>query len=126
MKFTFQRDRVITSKFGHSIFFPKGVPTHVPPEMIPEVVAAGGVSDEEVDLDPPKQPTGKTEPVDPVERKKAIFAAFEAIALRNRREEFTAAGVPHGKALARELGWQLPNAERDLLWVEFNNRDKLT
>lgn len=124
MKFTFQRDRVIASKFGHSIFFPKGVPTHVPPEMVAEVVAAGGISDEEVDLDPPKPVEGKTEPVDPTERKKAVFAAFEAMILRNRREEFTAAGVPHGRSLAKELGWSLPNQERDLLWVEFHNQGK--
>lgn len=124
MKFIFPRERTISSVFGHTIHFAKGVPTHVPPEMYREVIAAGGVTEDDVDLDEPKKPSGVQEPVDPVEREKALFAAFEAIALRNKREEFTAGGQPHPKALAKELGWQVPNKERDVAWVKFQTGNK--
>lgn len=123
MKFVFHRARTVSSVFGHSIAFEKGVPTHVPPEMYREVMAVGGVPEDELDLDKPA-PTGPQEPVDPVERKAAIFAAYEAMALRNKREEFTAGGQPHLKALAKQLGWSVADKERDLTWAEFKTADK--
>lgn len=123
MKFVFARAKTVSSVYGHVIHFPKDEPTHVPPEMYAEVMAVGGVPEDELDLDPPK-PGEKQEPIDPIERKKAIFAAFEAIAVRGKREEFTAGGQPHPKALAKELGWSVQNKERDALWVEFQTADK--
>ncbi len=119
MKFVFNRDRTIASVFGHVIHFPKGVPTHVPPEMHKEVFQAGGVPEGDVDLDEPAAPQGAVEPVDPTERERLMFAAFEKLVLRNRRDDFTASGAPHPKALARELGWMVQNKERDLAWVKF-------
>lgn len=121
MKFVFSRNRTVSSVYGHVIHFEKDVPTHVPPEMYREVIAVGGVSETEVDLDPPA-PDGKSEPADPAEREKAIFAAFEALATRGRREDFTAGGQPHPKALASELGWPIHNKERDLMWVKFQSK----
>ena len=121
MKFVFARNRVVSSKFGHVIEFPKDVPTHVPPEMYQEVLAVGGVPEDDIDLDPPKT-EGVDEPVDPAAREAALFAAFEALALRNKREEFTAGGQPHQKALAKELGWTVSNKERDLMWVKFKTK----
>jgi hypothetical protein len=125
MKFVFQRNRVVASLYGHVLDFKKGVPTHVPPECYAEVVAAGGIPEdgEELDLDPPKK-EAKQEPVDPVSRKKAIFDAFETLSLRGKRTDFTAGGAPHGKALEAELGWNVSNKERDLLWVEFQTAGK--
>lgn len=122
MKFVFARDRIVTSRFGHVINFAKGVPTHVPPEMYQEVLAVGGTPEEDIDLDPPKSSDGKDEPVDPVAREAALFAAFSALALRNKREDFTAGGQPHPKALAKELGWSISNKERDLMWVKFKTK----
>lgn len=121
MKFVFARERTLSSVFGHVIHFPKGEPTHVPPEMYKEVMAAGGVPEEEIDLDPPKDPSQKYEPVDAEAREQAVFDAFEKITVRGKREDFTAGGQPHGKALSVELGWSLSNKERDLLWVKFKN-----
>lgn len=122
MKFVLNRNRVVASVHGHVINFIKGEPTHVPPEMYQEVIAVGGVPEDDVDLDPPKR-SAVNEPVDPVEREAALFAAFEALVLRNKREDFTAGGQPHPKALARELGWQVSNKERDLTWVKFQTAD---
>lgn len=123
MNFVFARNKTVSSKFGHVINFQKDVPTHVPPEMYPEVIAVGGIPEEEIDLDPPKNPDGKEEPVDPGARKAAIFAAFEALSLRGKREDFTAGGQPHPKALAKELGWSISNKERDTMWVAFKSSD---
>jgi hypothetical protein len=121
MKFVFNRARTVSSKYGHTIFFEKGTPTHVPPEMYQEVLAVGGTPEEDIDLDPPK-PEGVEEPTDPVARRAALFTAFEALSLRGKREDFTAGGQPHPKALAKELGWQVSNKERDLMWVEFKTK----
>lgn len=123
MKFVFARAKTVASVYGHTIHFPKNEPTHAPPEMYREVVAAGGVSEEELDLDAPKG-DGPQEIVDPVQRKAAVFKAFEALVLRGRREEFTAGGQPHPKALARELGWPVQNKERDVLWLDFQTAPK--
>jgi hypothetical protein len=121
MKFVFNRARTVSSKYGHVIFFDKGVPTHVPPEMYQEVLAVGGNPESEIDLDPPK-PDGPEEPTDPVAREAALFSAFESLSLRGKREDFTAGGQPHQKALAKELGWEVSSKERDLMWVKFKTQ----
>ena len=117
MKFVMSRSRNV-SGFGHSVDFVKGEPTHVPPELYREVLAVGGVPEEEVDVDPAKQ-LGPNEPSDPVAREAALFEAFELLALNNKRGDFTAAGTPHPKALKNLLGWEVPNAERDTAWAKF-------
>lgn len=121
MKFVSHRKLTISSVFGHTIHFEKGEPTHVPPEVYKEAVAAGCIPEDELDLDPPKADNQKFEPVDPSEREKVVFEAFGKLATRGRREDFTAGGQPHGKVLAQELGWTLNNKERDILWVKFQN-----
>lgn len=123
MKFTFGRTRTVASRFGHVITFVKDVPTHVPPEMYQEVLAVGGIPETEIDLDPPKK-EGPQEPVDPTERQAAIFAVYEAMVLRNKREEFTAGGTPHLKAVARHLGWTITDKERDLSWAAFQTKGR--
>jgi len=123
MKFIFFRDKTVASTSGHTIGFKKGEPTHVPPEAIKDVIAAGGVPEDE-EFDPDPKPEGVIEPSDPVERQAAIFKAFETIVKRGRREDHTAGGTPHQKALAAELGWPLQAKERDAAWVAFNNIGK--
>lgn len=62
-----------------------------------------------------------TEPSVQHEREAALFAVFEKITLRARREDFTAVGVPHAAVLAKELGWgQLNGKERDTAWAKWN------
>ena len=48
MKFTLNRTRTLASLVGVSIEFVKDVPTHVPPEMYAEVMAAGATPVEEI------------------------------------------------------------------------------
>lgn len=122
MNFIFHRNRTVSSVFGHVIGFEKGVPTHVPPEAIKEVIAAGGIPEDEVDpseLVDPKPAPAVVEPVDPREREKALFTAFEKLTLENKRGSFTAGGTPHMKALTAALGWEVPAAERDEAWAKF-------
>ena len=126
MKFTMNRDRMVVSRLGHSIDFKKGVPTHVPPALHREVMEAGAEPDEELKQDPrdPAAPTKTDEPTDPVEREKQILAAMEMIATENKRENFTAAGTPHNKAMAALLGWAPDAKERDTLWAQYQRGGK--
>ena len=121
MKFVMQRNRTVSSVLGHSVEFKKGEPTHVPPELYAEVMAVGAIPEEELDLDP-KSADKTTEPNDPIEREAMLFMAFDTIALRGKREDFTAGGQPHPKALESELGWKVSNKERDIAWVKFKNQ----
>lgn len=122
MKFVMHRNRTIVSTSGHAIEFIKGELVHVPPSMYEEVMAAGAVPEEELDLDPKTNPE-VMEPQDPTTRQKAIFGAMETISLRGKREDFTAAGSPHAKVISEILGWTVHNKERDTAWVAFKNQN---
>lgn len=124
MKFVFHRDRTVSSTSGHSIAFKKGEPTHVPPEMVRDVIAVGGVPEDET-FDPDAEDKSKsTEPTDPEVRRSEAYAAFKVIVEGGKREDFTAGGQPHPKALKALLGWPLNGKERDALWVDFNKAEK--
>jgi hypothetical protein len=116
MKFTLNRDKVICSTTGHAIAFAKNVATHVPPALWNEVLAAGGVPEDEL---PAEKRADTREPEDPVARRAVITTAFEQLVLGARREDFTATGAPHVKALTAQMGFALDVKERDLLWQEF-------
>ncbi len=116
MNFTMPRDKIVPSTLGHCIEFKKGVPTFVPPAMYDLVMAAGGVSDEELPEAPVQ--TG-TAPTDPMERSGLIQVALEIIATRNVATEFTSGGSPHAKVLSAELGWPVDAKERDIEWAKF-------
>lgn len=120
MKFVMHRDRVIASTSGHAVSFKKGVPTHVPPGMHQDVIAAGGVPEGEIEAPESKMPV---EPTDPAERAKLIAEALEQITLRGKREDFTAAGAPHAKVVSDMLGFTVNNKERDAAWVAFQAKD---
>ncbi len=116
MNFVLLRNRTISTVLGHSIEFKKGEPTYVPPEAYDAVIAAGAVPEEEL----PEAPvSGVTEPNDPAERRAAVYEAFEAIILRNNREDFAASGAPTAGAMASALGWPLSAKERTSFWAQF-------
>jgi len=118
MKFIMHRDKVLASTMGLALAFEKGVPMEVPAYMIREVMAAGGVSQEELS-DEELQTNATGEPADPAAREAALFGAFEKIILRNVREEFTAGGAPHTGVMTKELGWAVNAKERDLAFAKF-------
>lgn len=117
MKFTMPRNRTIASTCGLSVEFKKGEPTLVPPAMYAEVIAAGGVSETELTED--DMPPAKTTPEQLAEREQAMFEAFKAITRRGERDDFTAGGVPHPNALARELGWAPQPKEVKAAWAKY-------
>lgn len=116
MRFMLPRNRTISSTCGISIEFKKGEFHLVPPAMYQEVIAAGGVPEEEIPED--EQPKTNS-PAVLEEREAAMMKAFEAIVTRNNREDFTAGGAPHNAVLSRELGWAVNVKERDSAWVKF-------
>jgi hypothetical protein len=117
MKFKLPRDRTIASTCGISIEFKRGEFHLVPPAMFAEVIAAGGVS--ENDIPEEDMPAAAPTPDKLAEREAAMMTAFAAIATRGNREDFTAGGVPHSAVLSRELGWAVQAKERDAAWLKF-------
>lgn len=116
MNFVMNRTRVVETTKGHMIGFVKGVPTFVPYSCYDEVQAAGAVPEEELPEDPVKaaaDPQGQ-------DRDALIAAAIEEIVLKNAREDFTAAGVPHAKVISHKVGFQVDAHERDAAWTKFN------
>jgi hypothetical protein len=117
MKFMMPRNRTIASTCGISIEFKKGELHLVPPAMYAEVIAAGGVPEEE--LDETQLPPSTTSPEAKADREAQMIKAFEKIVLRNQREEFTAGGMPHNAVLSKELGWPVQAKERDAAWIKY-------
>jgi hypothetical protein len=117
MEYIAPRKMTVASVSGRSVEFEKGKPTYAPPQMHAELIAVGIVPAEDI---PEVVVDGPVEPTIPAEREAALFAAFEKISLRGRREEFTAVGVPHSAVLTKELGWSgLSGKERDAAWAKF-------
>ena len=120
MNFTMPIDRTVASKLGHTIEFKKGVPTHVPKECWREVQEAGAVAEDQESV-AKAQAVAPVAPVvdDPNERRTAIFGAFETLSIANKREDFTAAGVPKTVSISAVVGFDVDAKERDTLWIEF-------
>ena len=117
MDYIAPRNMTVVSKSGRSVEFEKGKPTYAPSQMHAELIAMGVVPAEEipepVDDGLPKEPTV------PTEREAAVFAAFEALMLRNKRGDFAGTGAPHAAVLSKELGWTIDGKERDAAWAKF-------
>lgn len=118
MEFILNRDRVVASTCGRSVEFKKGVPTYVPPAMHNDVIAIGAVPTEELNEDEVKKPE-----MTPEERKAKILEAMKTIVAENKREDFTASGIPHNKALSARVGFSVDARERDAVWGELNKVD---
>lgn len=117
MEYIAPTNMTVTSISGRSVEFKKGEPTYCPPQMHAELISRGVVPAEEM---PEVEPKPGSETGDPVAREAALFAAFEAMILANKREDFTGTGMPHAKALATVLGWTSVDAkERDAVWAKF-------
>lgn len=118
MEYIAPRNMTVTSTSGRSVSFEKGVAKFAPPQMHAELIAVGVVPTEEIPEPPAAD--GPIEPRDPAERSKTIYAAFEKIALRNERTDFTANGTPHPSVVAKQLGWSLGEKELKATWQKFS------
>lgn len=119
MKYISNRDITVASISGRSVEFKKHEPTYAPPIMHGELISLGIVPEENVEE--VEKPEGPVEPTVPAEREAAFNVVFEAMVLRNDRNDFTAAGTPHAAVVQRELGWKnsINAKERDAAWAKF-------
>lgn len=117
MNYIAPRKMTVVSLSGRSVEFEKGKPTYAPPQMHAELISFGIMPEEE--MPEPEEDNGVKEPTVPKDREAALFAAFEKMALRNKREDFTGVGVPHLSPLSKELGWTVAAKERDTAWTKF-------
>lgn len=115
--FVLNRDLHLPSTSGHAVEFKKGEPVFVPTPMHREVLALGAERTEAAPVETIE--TKDKTPQDPAERAKQIEDAIRALTLRNKREDFTAGGTAHLKALAEYLGWTPSGKERDLVSAEM-------
>lgn len=117
MKFVLHRNFVLASTMGHAVRFEKGVPQEVPKNLWPEVIAIGGIAENEAAYEQEKK--GPEAPNDPAERQAMIIAAFETMLSKSDREDFTAGGAPHLKTVSKLAGFSVQNKERDEAWTVF-------
>lgn len=117
MKFVLHRNHVHASTLGLAIEFKKGEPTWVPKEMWPEIVAIGGIPEDEVVYEQERK--APEVPNDPEVRQALITEAFEKILAKNDREDFTSGGAPHMKTIAKIVGFSISAQERDDAWLAF-------
>lgn len=117
MMMQLNRDHIVVSKSGPSIQFKKGVPTHVPPRLVPEVLAVGGES-VETDKDAEKAALAEINAAKSLldERAPKVEAAVKALLARNQRGDFTAGGRPNLNVLFKESGLTVDAEELDPIW----------
>jgi hypothetical protein len=103
---------------GLIIDFKKQQPTWVPPHLVKEAVAIGAESVEgDVEVLEPEYvekiaPTGD-------DRERAIFAVFDKLSIENKRDSFTAQGIPSTSALKELLDFEIPTKERVEMWQRY-------
>lgn len=120
MKFVMQRNFTMRTRLGHCITFERGVPTHVPPLLHREAIAAGAVPEDQsllAELEA-KDEVVRRDPVMNVEmREKTISGALKTMRERNLRGYFNAQGLPSLKQLEILCGFEVDKHERDRLWA---------
>lgn len=124
MKFAnpLKKNRTIASTLGHSIDFPGRDGdvlhfVHVPDLLIPECVAAGLATEEDL---PEKEDAGvPTRPNSADEVASQMHDAFDLLVKAGERESFTAAGIPKAKAVQALVGWEVDNATLKDQWSAY-------
>lgn len=115
------RDYTLGSTLGHRVRFGKNAETRVPDICIEEAIAIGA---ERVDgkdhFEELAKAKGEVQPMSPIARQEAVKAALETIVERNNRDDFTAAGNPTLKALAKETGFKVDKNEQRIAVKERN------
>ena len=116
--FTLHRNFCLRTTKGHTISFEKGRAVHVPPICVPDAIGIGAVP-----VDKSVNVLGDEDEAEviltPAERKAAVFDAFRQMKARDKREDFTASGVPNAKRLFPITGFEVTSKARDEYWMEF-------
>lgn len=112
------REFTLMSLAGRAINFHKNEPVWVPPECVGEALAIGAQGvDEQLNILAPAELPPVELTLD--ERKALIKEAFIDVIAQNKREAFTAQGVPSAPAISELLGFDVPSKERDIAWTEY-------
>lgn len=114
MELVLNRKYCLVSLTGHAIQFEKDVKTKVPACMVHEAMAIGAIPVEDLEAEPEEVKT--VHELDPLKREGEIMSAFKIIVERAQRNDFSAAGRPHAKAVSKLVGYDVDNTERDRLW----------
>lgn len=117
-KLVLNRDYTLTTLTGHSIFFKKNVPTHVPKPAWRDALAIGALPPDGVPEEPEPEKTFTPPPSDPGERAELILKAFDVIVAKNEREDFTAAGLPTNSAVSALTGFKVQSKEVAAVWQQ--------
>lgn len=118
-EFVLNRNKTIIGLSGHSVIFEKGIPTYVPEQLVQQVISIGAERVDAAQGESFTETPPKAEDPQGEERQSLIYLCFEELIRDNKREEFTASGAPHSKALKQHLGFTVDNKERDLLWAKY-------
>ena len=105
---------------GHAIKFEKGEPKYVPPEMVSDVMAAGGLPAEGEEVPTVDEPDVNERPI-PVgpERERVLVGVFEKMVKDNNRLDFTAAGLPKAKKVQDQLWFDVDAQEIKDVWYRY-------
>lgn len=118
-EFMLNRNHTVRSTSGYTIMFEKGVPTHVPPVMIQEVLAIGAERLDAAQDGHHAEPVSKQEPIGE-ERESDILAAIEMIVDKNEPRDFTATGMPTVKSVSAIVGFVVDKRELSDVWNKRN------
>ena len=120
MKMVMNRNVTIKNLSGHAIKFEKDEPRHVPPEMVADVMAAGGLpaEGEELPVLEEQEPQERPIPVG-LERQRILVGIFEEMVKTNAREDFTAAGLPKAKKVRDKLWFDVDINEIKDVWYKY-------
>lgn len=123
MLMTLNRNYTMSTTLGHSIFFKRGTPTHVPPALRSLAISIGAVPADGGDPNVlPEDELVSNSPVDPEERAAAVRKAIDMIVRANERGDFTAAGVPTVAAVTQVAGWKVQAREIAQEWQARGER----
>lgn len=116
MKMSLNRNLVHYSLCGRSVRFEKDKPTFVPPHMIKEIVALGGVvADDPAVVEETMKALDK-EKADAENRVPTISEAVKQLVARNQRGDFTAGGRPNLNVLSKMCGFTVTAQEMEPIW----------
>lgn len=115
--FTMPRDRTVSTLSGHVIRFEKDQPVHVPAVAVEDVLAAGAVALDPIEVG--EDEVVKAPVLDGAARKAKIIEAFEALIKRDARGDFDGAGKPHPRVVSELVGFTVDSKERNAVWGEY-------
>lgn len=118
-EFMLNRNLTVRSTSGYTVVFEKGVPTHVPPVMIQEVLAIGAERLDAAQDSHHTEPVVKQEPIGE-EREAEILSAIELVVEKNEPRDFTATGMPTVKVISTIVGFAVDKKELSDVWGKRN------